>query len=45
MQEVLLKRGCVWHFVKYDTRPEFAKVGGSLETTKLNLIHKQVQNG
>ncbi|CAM6027527.1 unnamed protein product [Sphagnum balticum] len=44
IQEVLLKRGCVWHFVKYDQRPEFAKVG-SLETTKPNLIHKQVQNG
>lgn len=44
MQEVLLKRGCVWHFVKYDQSPEFAKVG-SLETTKPNLIHKQVQNG
>ncbi|KAL0919557.1 hypothetical protein M5K25_011657 [Dendrobium thyrsiflorum] len=26
IQEQLLKRGCVWHYVAYDRRPEFAKV-------------------
>ncbi|KAL0919556.1 hypothetical protein M5K25_011656 [Dendrobium thyrsiflorum] len=25
IQEQLLKRGCVWHYVAYDRRPEFAK--------------------
>ncbi|KAH0462214.1 hypothetical protein IEQ34_009789 [Dendrobium chrysotoxum] len=25
IQEQLLKRGCVWHYVTYDRRPEFAK--------------------
>lgn len=24
IQEVLLKKGCVWHYKKYDQRPEFA---------------------
>jgi hypothetical protein len=27
VQEVLFKKGCVWHYVQYDRRPEFAQVG------------------
>jgi endonuclease YncB( thermonuclease family) len=25
IQEVLFKKGCVWHYVQYDRRPEFAQ--------------------
>jgi endonuclease YncB( thermonuclease family) len=37
IQEVLLKRGCVWHFVKYDTRPEFAKWEKEAQAARVGL--------
>ncbi|CAK9873692.1 unnamed protein product [Sphagnum jensenii] len=37
IQEVLLKRGCVWHFVQYDKRPEFAKWEKEAQAARVGL--------
>ncbi|CAK9873685.1 unnamed protein product [Sphagnum jensenii] len=37
IQEVLLKRGCAWHFVKYDQSPQFAKWEKEAQAARVGL--------
>ncbi|KAH0467815.1 hypothetical protein IEQ34_002848 [Dendrobium chrysotoxum] len=45
IQEQLLKRGCVWHYVAYDRRPEFAKWQKEARDARRGLWLYQILRG